>query len=53
VSKHRVHFLKVFLFLAGPEGLNKKTSKFGLDYRFRKNKGDEIASMSRRISLLV
>jgi hypothetical protein len=24
-------FFERFLFLAGPEGLNKKTSKFGLD----------------------
>jgi hypothetical protein len=26
-KKHRVHFLNVFLFLAGPEGSGKKTSK--------------------------
>jgi hypothetical protein len=26
-----VHFLNDFLFLAGPEGLDKKTSRFGLN----------------------
>jgi hypothetical protein len=28
---HWVHFLNVFLFLAGPDGLSKKTLKFGLN----------------------
>jgi hypothetical protein len=49
-----VPFFERFFILGGPRGTRQeKRSKFGLDYRFRKNKGDEIASMSRSISILV
>jgi hypothetical protein len=32
-NKHRVHFLNIFLFLAGPEGLGEKNFKIRTQYK--------------------